>query len=64
MTASPCLPAISMIRSMSAIWWPRCTGMIARVRSVIAASTRSGSIVQVSGVTSTNTGIAPAAIGA
>ena len=38
--------------------------MIARVRSVIAASTSSGSIVQVSGVTSTMTGSAPAAIGA
>ena len=38
--------------------------MIARVRGVIAASTASGSIVHVAGVTSTNTGSAPAAIGA
>src|SRR5436190_1332803 len=38
--------------------------MIARVRGVIAASTRSGSIVHVSRVTSTITGSAPAAIGA
>jgi len=38
--------------------------MIARVRGVIAASTSAGSIVQVSGVTSTITGSAPAAIGA
>ena len=34
------------------------------MRSVIAPSTRSGSIVHVSGVTSTMTGSAPAAIGA
>ena len=38
--------------------------MIAAVFGVIAASTCSGSIVQVAGVTSTNTGSAPAAIGA
>ena len=38
--------------------------MIARVRGVIAASTRSGSMHHVSGVTSTMTGRAPAAIGA
>ena len=38
--------------------------MIARVRSVIADSTRSGSIVHVRGSTSTITGSAPAAIGA
>jgi hypothetical protein len=36
----------------------------ARVRSVIAASTASGSIVHVVGSTSTITGSAPAAIGA
>ena len=63
-TARSCAEAISMIRSMSAIWCPRCTGMIARVRGVTAASTASGSIVQVASVTSTNTGSAPAAIGA
>ncbi len=38
--------------------------MIARVAGVIAASTRSGSIVQRSGSTSTNTGSAPAATAA
>ena len=38
--------------------------MIARVRGVTAASTRSGSIVQRSGSTSTKTGSAPAAIAA
>jgi hypothetical protein len=63
-TARPCRSAIAAMRSMSAIWWPRCTGMIALVFGVIAASTRSGSIVHVSGVTSTMTGSAPAAIGA
>jgi hypothetical protein len=38
--------------------------MIAAVFGVIAASTRPGSIVHVPGVTSTNTGRAPAAMGA
>ncbi len=38
--------------------------MIALVRGVIAASTRSGSMVQVRGSTSTMTGSVPAAIGA
>ena len=57
-------PATSMTRSMSAIWWPRCTGRIARVRGVIAASTWSGSIVHLSASTSTNTGSAPAATAA
>ena len=57
--ASPCRSAIAASRSMSAICWPRCTGMMARVRGVIAASTASGSIVQRSGSTSTITGSAP-----
>ena len=47
--ASPWRRAISVRRSMSAIWWPRCTGMMARVRAVTAASTWSGSTVRVPG---------------
>ena len=49
---------------MSAIWWPRCTGMMARVREVTAASTWSGSTVRVPARTSQNTGSAPAAMAA
>ena len=40
--------------------WPKmCTGMIARVRSVIAASAAAGSRQNVSGSMSANTGVAP-----
>ena len=38
MTGSLCLPAIARIASRSATLPPRCTGMIAAVRSVMAAS--------------------------
>ena len=38
------------------IW---CTGMIARVRGVIAASIRAGSMLYVRGSMSTKTGVAP-----
>ena len=44
---------------MSAGWPYRCTGMIALVRSVIAASIAPRSIVKVRGSISTNTGVAP-----
>ena len=53
----PVAAAISMIGSMSAIRPCRCTGMIALVRGVIAASISAGSIVQVTGSTSTKTGL-------
>ena len=62
--ASPCFLAIATIASISETTWPQCTGMIALVRDVIAASTAFGSIVHASGSTSTTTGSAPAAIGA
>ena len=55
---------MAMIASISAIWAPRWTGMIARVRVVMAASIFAGSMQYVSGSTSTITGTAPAAIGA
>ena len=55
----PCLAAIALISSMSAVWPYSETGMIALVRGVIAASISSGSMLQVSGSTSTNTGVAP-----
>jgi hypothetical protein len=44
---------------MSAIWPNKCTGMIARVRDVIAPSIRAGSRLKVTGSISTNTGLAP-----
>ena len=44
---------------MSAHWPYRLTGMIARVRGVIAASICDASMLQVSGSMSTNTGFAP-----
>jgi hypothetical protein len=37
----------------------KCTGMIAFVRGVMAASILLGSMVQVAGSTSTKTGVAP-----
>ena len=45
---------------MSAGWPYRCTGMMAAVRDVTAASTAAGSIVPLSSSTSANTGVAPA----
>ncbi len=51
--------AISTSAAMShgmPIWW---THRIARVRGVIASSTSSGSMLNVPGWTSTNTGTAP-----
>ena len=47
---------------MSAACPYRCTGRMARVRGVMAASRRAGSMVQVRGSTSTNTGVAPTAL--
>ena len=44
---------------MSAHWPYRLTGMIARVRGVIAASISDASMLQVSGSMSTNTGTPP-----
>ena len=55
----PCRPAIALMASMSHTWPYRLTGMIARVRAVIAASIFEASIRQVSGSMSTNTGRAP-----
>ena len=55
-SAMPCRSAIAMIRSMSATRPNRCTGKIARVRGVIAASIRPASMRYVSGSMSTKTG--------
>ena len=53
------LRAISMMGSMSHIWPKRWTGMIAFVRLVIARSILLGSMLNVRGSISTNTGNAP-----
>src|SRR5262245_9445541 len=50
---------MAMISSMSALWPKRWTGMIARVRGVIASAMRSTSMLNVSGSMSTKTGRAP-----
>ncbi len=50
---------MALISSMSAGWPYSETGMMARVRDVIAASIREASMLQVSGSMSTNTGVAP-----
>src|SRR6184192_1270956 len=47
-------------RSSAAICPYRCTGTIARVRGVSAAATAAGSMLKVSGSTSTKTGVPPA----
>src|SRR6266571_2520096 len=47
-------------RSIAAIWPYRCTGTMARVRGVMARPTAAGSMLKVSGSTSTNTGVPPA----
>ena len=50
---------MALMASMSATWPYRLTGMMALVRGVIAASISAASMLQVSGSTSTNTGVAP-----
>ena len=60
MTRSLCRSAIVLIAGMSAHWPYRCTGMIAFVCGVIAASIFDGSMHFVSGSQSTNTAVAPA----
>ena len=59
-TGTPRLAAMASTRSMYAIWPKRCTGMIARVRGVMARSSAAGSMLNVSGSMSTNTGVPPA----
>jgi len=58
MTNRLCFLAMAMIGSMSAICPNRCTGMIALVRGVMAASIFVASMLNVSGSMSTNTGLA------
>ena len=60
MTRSLCRSAMALIAGMSAHWPYRCTGMIAFVCGVIAASIFDGSMHLVSGSQSTNTAVAPA----
>ncbi len=48
---------MALISSMSATWPYRLTGMMARVRGVMAASISAASMLQVSGSMSTNTGL-------
>jgi hypothetical protein len=55
----PWRAAMALSAAMSATWPYRLTGMSAFVRGVIFASTRAASMLQVSGSTSTNTGLAP-----
>src|SRR5262249_28684557 len=59
MMRSRCRAAMSYRRSMSTGSPAKCTGMIARVRSVMAASACSRSVLRESSPTSTNTGRAP-----
>ena len=59
-TGRPWRAAMALIAFMSAHWPYRLTGMMARVRGVIAASTNDASISAVSGSMSTKTGFAPA----
>ncbi len=58
-TFRPRACAISVMRSMSAMREPRCTGRMARVSGVIAASIFAASMHQVSGSMSTKTGLKP-----
>ncbi len=58
-TGRPCLSAIAVIGVMSAGAPKMCTGMMARVRGVIAASISPGSRFRSVGRMSTNTGTAP-----
>ena len=60
MTARLCFRAIAISGFMSAIRPVRCTGMIALVRGVTAASTAAGSMFW-SGSTSAKIGVAPTA---
>ena len=50
---------MSLIASMSHGRPNTCTGTIARVRGVIAASTAAGSMLNVTGSMSAKTGVAP-----
>ncbi len=60
MTLSPWRRAIAMMGSMSAGCPYRCTGRMARVAGVIAASIRAGSRLYLRASGSTGTGVAPA----
>lgn len=51
---------MALMASMLATWPYRLTGMMARVRGVMAASIRPASMLAVSGSMSTNTGTPPA----
>ena len=55
-TASLCLRAMALIGSMSHGMPKMCTGMMARVRSVMRLSIEAGSMVSVAGSVSANTG--------
>src|SRR5690606_56578 len=59
MTGMPWRAAMALTSSMSPTWPYSDTGMMALVRGVILASISDVSILQVSGSTSTNTGLAP-----
>ncbi|CPN10178.1 Uncharacterised protein [Bordetella pertussis] len=59
MTGRPCLAATALTSSMSPHWPYSDTGMMALVRGVIFASISDTLMLQVSGSTSTNTGLAP-----
>ncbi len=54
-----CLAAISIISSIGAVCPKRCTGTMAFVLGVMALATAAGSIIKVSGNTSTKTGVNP-----
>ena len=55
----PGAAAMAAMAGMSAAWPYRCTGRMAAVRGVIAASIAAGSIVSLRGSMSANTGRAP-----
>src|SRR6185437_11646174 len=59
-TLRSCLRAISMIGSISQGLPAKCTGRIARVRAVMAASIAAGSMFWVAASTSASTGLKPA----
>ena len=58
-TASRCFFATAITASMSAICPYKCTGIIAFVRAVTAASSLEPSLLNVTGSISTNTALAP-----
>ena len=58
-TGMPCRFATSMMAGISASWPKRCTGTMALVRGVMAASTSFPVVLKVAGSRSTKTGVAP-----